>query len=105
MKKRTMVRLLAVFTVLALIGGLLAGCGSQSAKPAVKEVKIGTIYPMTGAAAVTGVELMNGVNLAIAIANGEYPDLDLPLAGEWDGEVTAIGTEVVHQSQHRFVLP
>ncbi|MDR3561162.1 MAG: ABC transporter substrate-binding protein [Negativicutes bacterium] len=80
MKKRTMVRLLAVFTVLALIGGLLAGCGSQSAKPAVKEVKIGTIYPMTGAAAVTGVELMNGVNLAIAIANGEYPDLDLPLA-------------------------
>ncbi len=40
------------------------------------------------------------------LADGRYSvPLDLPLAGEWDGEVTAIGTEVVHQSQHRFVLP
>lgn len=81
MRKRTMAQALAVFVILSLVGGLIGGCGSsQTAKPAVKEVKIGAIYPMTGAAAVTGVELMNGVNLAVAIANGEYPDLNLPLA-------------------------
>lgn len=80
-KKRTMVQALAVMIILSLVGSLIGGCGSsQPAKPAVKEVKIGAIYPMTGAAAVTGVELMNGVNLAVAIANGEYPDLNLPLA-------------------------
>ncbi|MGQ9824287.1 MAG: ABC transporter substrate-binding protein, partial [Desulfotomaculales bacterium] len=37
-------------------------------------------YPMSGAAAVTGIDLMNGVKLAAEIINGEYPDLDLPLA-------------------------
>lgn len=57
-----------------------AGDSPTPAKGAVKEVKIGTIYSMTGAAAVTGIELMNGINLAAEIINGEYPDLDLPMA-------------------------
>ncbi len=71
-------------TVCALLISLMSGCGSTPAQPAktgtVKEVKIGTIYPMSGASAVTGVELMNGIKLAAEIVNGAYPDLDLPLA-------------------------
>ena len=71
--------------IFALLVSMMAGCGSstpaQPAKPgAAKEIKIGTIYPMSGAAAVTGVELMNGIKLAAEIVNGAYPDLDLPLA-------------------------
>ncbi|MEW6424584.1 MAG: ABC transporter substrate-binding protein [Bacillota bacterium] len=76
--------LVAAVLIVALAG---AGCASQKKpagqaqeKPAAKEVKIGTIYPLTGAAAVTGIDLMNGVKLAAEIINGEYPDLNLPLA-------------------------
>lgn len=80
-RKWALIRFLAVLVMLTLVAGTLAGCGADQPKQtAAREIKIGTIYPMTGAAAVTGVELMNGVNLAVAIVNGEYPDLDLPLA-------------------------
>ena len=74
---------LSWLSLVVITSMLITGCASgakEPAKTAVKEVKIGTIFPMTGAAAVTGVDLMNGVKLAVEIVNGEYPDLDLPLA-------------------------
>ncbi|MDR3349980.1 MAG: ABC transporter substrate-binding protein [Acidaminococcales bacterium] len=82
-KKPLLSALLATALIL-----LLAGCGSSSTpKPAadgkaaaVKEVKIGAIYPMTGVQGVTGLELMRGVELAVEIVNNEYPDLALPMA-------------------------
>lgn len=63
---------------------LVTGCGSTAKDTpkagSPKEVKIGIVYPMTGAAAITGIELMNGAKLAAEIINGDYPDLDIPLA-------------------------
>ncbi|EGO64455.1 receptor family ligand binding region family protein 19 [Acetonema longum DSM 6540] len=73
---------LPFFIFLIALSMIAAGCSSVSKESpaAAKEVKIGTIFPMTGAAAVTGVDLMNGIQLAAEIINGDYPDLDLPLA-------------------------
>jgi len=48
--------------------------------PPPKEVLIGVIYPLTGGLAATGEDLKAGVELAVEIVNGEFPDLNLPLA-------------------------
>jgi branched-chain amino acid transport system substrate-binding protein len=48
---------------------------------AQEEVKIGVIYPLTGAAASTGVELRNAAQLAADLINGTDKSLGLPLAG------------------------
>jgi branched-chain amino acid transport system substrate-binding protein len=50
--------------------------------PPPEEVLIGAIYPLTGGLAATGEDLKAGVELAVEIVNGEYPDLNLPLAAE-----------------------
>src|SRR5919198_3580223 len=47
---------------------------------AQEEVKIGVIYPLTGAAASTGLELKNAAELAAEIVNTSMKDLSLPLA-------------------------
>ncbi|BDG62375.1 ABC transporter substrate-binding protein [Caldinitratiruptor microaerophilus] len=64
-------------------GGSTPAQPSQQAGGAaaeVKEVRIGAIYPVTGTSAVAGTDLSNGVKLAAEIINGEFPDLNLPLA-------------------------
>jgi len=48
---------------------------------AAEEVKIGVIYPLTGAAASTGLELKNAAQLAADLINGTDQSLGLPLAG------------------------
>jgi len=47
---------------------------------AQEQVRIGVIYPLTGAAASTGVELRNAAELAAEIVNTSMKDLNLPLA-------------------------
>jgi branched-chain amino acid transport system substrate-binding protein len=42
-------------------------------------IKIGAVYPLTGATATTGADCRTGVELAVDIINGVY-DLDLPFA-------------------------
>jgi branched-chain amino acid transport system substrate-binding protein len=62
---------------------LLAAWG-LAALPALapaQEVKIGVIYPLTGAAASTGLELKNAAQLAADLINGTDKSLGLPLAG------------------------
>lgn len=46
---------------------------------APEEVLVGAIYPLSGSLAATGVDLRNGVELAVDIVNNEY-DLNLPMA-------------------------
>ncbi len=54
---------------------------SATAPPAPEAVAIGALYPMSGSAALAGRRVLNGVQLAAEIVNGEFPDLDpLPLA-------------------------
>jgi branched-chain amino acid transport system substrate-binding protein len=56
---------------------------AAATKPAsgkVSEVKIGVIYPLTGGSAQSGLDARAGVELAVDILNGKYPNIDLPLA-------------------------
>jgi branched-chain amino acid transport system substrate-binding protein len=43
-------------------------------------VRIGAVYPLTGNIASTGLDCRRGVELAVDIINGKYPELNLPLA-------------------------
>lgn len=53
---------------------------AQPTEPAaVKDVVIGAVYPLSGSLASTGVDLRQGIELAVEIINNEY-DLNLPLA-------------------------
>jgi len=91
-----MKKYLSLILVLALVVTLgLSGCVKQEpaatppeepqaeepqAQEKIEEVKIGAIFPLTGSAASTGIKLKYAVETALEIINGEYPDIDLPLA-------------------------
>jgi branched-chain amino acid transport system substrate-binding protein len=66
---------MVVLSVLAVIG-LMAPANA----PAVEEVKIGVIYPLTGGAAAAGRELRAGAELAAEIANNVMADLPMTMA-------------------------
>ena len=59
--------------VLALVLGVSGGIMAQ------ETIKIGAVYPLTGAVATTGADCRSGVELAVDIINGVY-DLDFPFA-------------------------
>ena len=60
---------------------LLLSLSLASAGVAADQViKIGAVYPLTGAIAATGLDCLHGAELAVDIINGKYPDLNLPLA-------------------------
>ena len=80
---------LAVLSVisLALIGSLFlfAGCGSgettETGDVTDQEIiKIGVIYALTGSSAPTGLDQKKAIELGGEIVNGDYPDLNLPMA-------------------------
>ena len=62
---------------LALLAALLLSVRAS----AQEEIRIGVIYPLTGAAASTGIELKNAAQLAADLINGTDKSLGLPLAG------------------------
>lgn len=55
-----------------------ATAAATAGQPSV--VKIGSLFPLTGSLAATGVASRDAVLLAVEIINGDYPDLNLPLA-------------------------
>ena len=59
-------------------GSLLALAAGRPAL-AQEEIRIGVIYPLTGAAASTGLELRNALDLAVDLINNGTKGLDLPL--------------------------
>jgi branched-chain amino acid transport system substrate-binding protein len=73
-----------VVFLIVLCGSLIAAaCG-----PGVEEgggaeggvIKVGALYPLSGASAATGQRTLEGVRLAAEIVNKDLPDIDLPLA-------------------------
>ncbi|MBW1869409.1 MAG: ABC transporter substrate-binding protein [Deltaproteobacteria bacterium] len=66
---------MVILSVLAVIGFIV-----PSSALAVKEIKIGVIYPLTGGAAAAGRELRAGVELAAKIANSGMADLQMTMA-------------------------
>jgi len=69
---RVLLAFLGIFAIL----GLMIPSGAL----AVKEVKIGVIYPLTGGAAAAGRELRAGAELAAKIANNAMPELPMTMA-------------------------
>jgi len=76
MKKKHL-RMLGIFSVTLVFFAIMAG-----GAPALSsdDVKIGVIYPFTGAAAAAGRELEIGVRLAEEIANRRMPELSMDMA-------------------------
>jgi len=66
---------MVVLGVLAIIGFIV-----PSNALAVKEIKIGVIYPLTGGAAAAGRELRAGAELAAKIANNAMADIPMTMA-------------------------
>lgn len=64
---------------LPLLAALLAALPAAGQEGV--EVRIGVLYPLTGAAASTGIELKNAAQLAADLINGTDKSLGLPLAG------------------------
>ncbi len=60
---------------------LAAILGAALPAAAAEEVVVGVIYPLTGAAASTGLELKNAAQLAADLINGTDKSLALPLVG------------------------
>ncbi|NLW23128.1 MAG: ABC transporter substrate-binding protein [Tissierellia bacterium] len=56
------------------------GTEEEAAADDGETIKIGAILPLTGSAAATGVKLQAAMEVAQEIINGEYPDLNMPLA-------------------------
>ncbi|HOY88450.1 MAG TPA: ABC transporter substrate-binding protein [Bacillota bacterium] len=74
MKKNSLVvRMVLALMMVAVLFVPMMG----SAAPAT--IKIGTIYPLTGANATTGADCMSGVEMALDIINNSY-DIDFPFA-------------------------
>jgi len=70
------IKVLLVFLGVLAILGLMIPSGAM----AVKEVKIGVIYPLTGGAAAAGRELRAGAELAAKIVNNVMPSIDMTMA-------------------------
>ena len=75
-----------------LIAGVVASLALLSAVPASaqqKTVRIGAIYPLSGALASTGAEIKAAVELAVEIVNNPHPELEgirwLPAAAAGTG--------------------
>lgn len=74
-RRQTITRLMATAALLATTALTGLGLGAGSAR-AEDEIRIGVIYPLTGAAASTGVELKAAAELAAAMANKEIATPD-----------------------------
>lgn len=48
--------------------------------PALAQVKIGALYPLSGQVAKSGEDTVNAIKLAVEVINGQYPGMNIPLA-------------------------
>ena len=92
MVRRSLAQLaVAVVVAAACVQPGAAPAGQQQTATAAataqppKEVLIGAVYPLTGALAPTGVDLKNGIELAVELINSGRPDIDLPLLKDGGG--------------------
>lgn len=84
--------------LVAIVCGFLvaAACGPGAEEPGGAEggtIKVGALYPLTGASAATGEKTLQGVKLAAEVVNQDLPDLDLPLA-EGEGLPNLDGSKI-----------
>lgn len=63
--------------------GSAPGGSASAAFP--KEIVLGAVYPLTGSQAPTGLDLKNGIDLAVELINGGKADFNLPLVKDGGG--------------------
>src|SRR3990172_4281568 len=63
-------------------GGATDVAPTEATAPEPVIIKIGALYPLTGAGAATGIASKEAIEFAADIVNNSYPDLNLPLASE-----------------------
>jgi branched-chain amino acid transport system substrate-binding protein len=65
-----------------LLGAALFVAGATSISPARGQdvIRIGALYPLSGAVAKSGEDTLNAIRLAVDVINGKYPDSNLPFA-------------------------
>jgi branched-chain amino acid transport system substrate-binding protein len=82
--------------LVAILAAVLiaASCVQQGVGPAAsgspqasfpKEIVIGAVYPLTGSQAPTGLDLKNGIDLAVEFINSGNKDFNLPLTKDGGG--------------------
>ena len=70
-----------IFFLILALGLILAACAAPGGGGG-NTVKVGAVYPLSGATASTGEDLKQGVELALEIVNNKHDDLNLPMAKE-----------------------
>jgi len=85
--KRGIITLLVSFTILVLFGG--------QTYAADKVIKIGTLFPLTGACALAGQRCQAAVQTAVDVINNSYPDIKVPLAAT-KGILDGYKIELIH---------
>ncbi len=75
------IRNVAVFSLVLFLSLLIASPAVFSAE---KEVKIGVLYPLSGALATIGRDLQRAAELTADIINNKAPGVDIPMA-QWGG--------------------
>jgi branched-chain amino acid transport system substrate-binding protein len=59
---------------------LVATAAMMPAALAQESIRIGALYPLSGAVAKSGEDTLNAIKLAVEVINGKYPDTHLPFA-------------------------
>lgn len=73
--------------VLTIVAAACGGQGTtqQSPSATAQEIIVGAVYPLSGAQAPTGVDLKNGIELAVELINTGNKDFNLPLTKDGGG--------------------
>ena len=91
--RRQTLKLRGTLVLLSALVGLGLFAGPSSA--ADKVIKIGTLYPLTGAVATAGQRCKAAVETAVEVINNAHPELDVPLAKQ-AGLLDGYKIELVH---------
>lgn len=66
-------------------GSVRSAPSTSATRAFPKEIVIGAVYPLTGSQAPTGVDLKNGIDLAIELVNSGKADFNLPVVQDGGG--------------------
>ena len=77
--------LVALAVVVVVAAGVQEGSVERAGGAFPKEVVIGAVYPLTGSQAPSGLDMKNGIDLAVELINRGQADFNLPLGRDGGG--------------------
>ena len=66
-------------------GSVRSAPSTSATRAFPKEILIGAVYPLTGSQAPSGLDMKNGIDLAVELINRGQADFDLPLVKDGGG--------------------